>query len=504
MHFLELLRVPRHVYLDNNASTEVSPGVLQKMMKVLKGFNSNPSSLYTSAIKTQMVLDQSRHIVAKTINAQPQEIIFTGSATESNNTILKSLSEKNFPQKKKIIATPIEHASVLTTLQYLETKGIEVFYLSVDDQGKISLEQLEKEIDNDTFLVCCIYANNEIGTIQNIRKVVEIAHKHNVPVMADCVQALGKIFLDVKEINIDYASFSAHKIHGPKGIGALYVKEGNPISSFVHGGHQEHELRAGTESIHNIAGFAVACKDVPRTLSNSDKINELKHYFISKLKEIKPDIHISSPTEDCLPNTVNISFPGVNNAYFIATLDYYGISVSAGSACNTQSNDPSHVLKAIGLSDQQARESIRFSLNDQNSKADIKYSLHIIKRFLHGKLPPIGTLSPIELNEQKLFDADIFILDVRFWYDRAFLKGLPNSHEIPFFSFKKYLKHIPKDKHIVVVCQGGYNSPVVAYTMKNKGFNRVSFLVLGMLGWKQAQPKLYEKYGGMNTKVLGS
>jgi cysteine desulfurase len=494
MFFKELLRLRKKVYLDNNATTQVSPNVARKMYRVLRNNYGNPSSLYTSAIQSQMIIDESRNLIAKTINAKPEEIIFTGSASEANNTVLKSLSEIFYPNKNKIISTAIEHASVISTLDYLKTKGIIVDYMPVDSKGRIQIELVEKMIDNKTFLISFIYANNEIGTVQNIQSLVQLARKHNILIMADCVQAYGKIPVNVSSLDLDYAIFAAHKIHGPKGIGILYVKSGSPISPFIHGGHQEASMRAGTESIHNIAGFAEACKSVNSMIFKYQKIAGLKDYFVEELKKIKPDILINSPVDACLPNTVSITFPGVNNAYFIATLDYYGISVSAGSACNTQSNDPSHVLTAIGLTDEQARETIRFSMPDSITLSQLKYSLEIIKEFLTGKFPPVGIIEPKQLDESMIFSPAVYILDVRFWHDRVYMKGLPNSVEIPFFSFQKYLKDIPKDKKIIVICQAGYNSPVVAYTMKTKGFKDVNFLMLGLLGWRKANPVLYEKF----------
>lgn len=499
-HFLTLRQ---KVYLDNNATTAISSNVLRTMKKVLKQNFGNPSSLYKEAIGSAIILDESRMLFAKTINAKANEIYFTGCATESNNTIIKSLAEKEFPAKRKIIATPIEHASVISTLEYLKEKGFDIQYIPVDNKGRIIVDALTSMIDESTIMVCCILANNETGVIQDLEKVVKIAHNKGVQVFADCVQALGKIRVDVLDLGIDYASFSAHKIHGPKGCGALFVREGAFISSFIHGGHQENGLRAGTESLHNIAGFAEACKAIPKALNKAEKIRSLKKYFIHQLKKIKPDILVSSPDgADCLPNTVNIVFPGINNAYFIATLDYFNIAVSAGSACNTQSNEPSHVLKAIGLNDQQARESIRFSLGYDTTLRNIDYTIKIIEAFIKGKFPPVGMIEPKLLNEEILFDQDTYVLDARFWHDRVLVKGMPNSHEIPFFSYKKYLKYVPREKNIVVVCQGGFNSPVVAYELKFRGYPNVSFLILGILAWKQTYPELYQKYGGFNIQKL--
>lgn len=492
----------REVYLDNNATTKVTKDVVKKISYILKHYFGNPSSLYKIARDSAVVLEESRIQVAKTINATPDEIYFTGSATEANNNILKSLTDIFRNNKKKIISTPIEHPSVMSTLEYLKNQGVAIEYMSIDEKGLVLINKLEEMIDSGTFLICCMLANNEIGTIQDIKKVVEIAKRKNVFVFSDCVQALGKIKVDVRELGIDYASFSAHKIHGPKGIGAIFVSKKSPFSPLIHGGHQEFGMRAGTESLHNIAGFAEACKGVDKTLIKANMILSLKQDFISELKNIKKDIIINSPDDHCLPNTISVTFRGINNAVLMAALDYYGISVSAGSACNTQSNEPSHVLKAIGLSDEQARETIRFSFSDNTTSKDIQYTLKIIKNIIENKLPSISMLNPKHFNENILFDEKTYILDVRFWYDRKVLRGLPNSHEISFIFFNKYINEIPKDKNVIVICQVGLNSPIVAYYLRQNGIKNVSFLMTGLVGWRVCHPDMYDKYAGNNiTKI---
>ena len=321
-------------------------------------------------------------------------------------------------------------------------------------------------------------------------------------VMSDCVQGLGKTKIDVRELNIDYASFSAHKIYGPKGIGLIYVKENNPLTPLIHGGHQEKGLRAGTESVHNIAGFAAACLEVPADLENVDRIRQLKQRFIDELRKIKAEVIINSPDRQCLCNTLSATFPGINNAIFMAFLDHYGIAVSAGSACNTQEDTPSHVLRTIGLTAEQARQTIRFSLSKNTRWKELKYTLDIIGDFVENRIPPVNVIMPTQLNEDLLFSEDLYIFDVRFGYDRKMLKGLPDSHEGSFLRFPSYLSQIPKDKNILVVCQGGYNAPVVAYYLKYKKFRKVSFLFSGLAGWKLLHPDLYHKYAGKNITIL--
>ena len=499
-----LIRFNRHVYLDHNATTNVSSHVHRKMNQVLQHHYGNPSSFYGIARKSAEIMEQARGYVADAIHADPDEIYFTGCATESNNAVLKSVSAHFFPKKKKIISTPIEHPSVLNTLEYLETQGIVVEFCPVDRQGRVILAELEKQIDDQTFLICCIVANNETGVIQDIPAVTRIAREHHVLVLTDCVQALGKIPVDVHGWGVDYASFSAHKLYGPKGIGALYVKQGCPFAPLLHGGHQENGQRAGTESLHNIAGFGAACQDVNRLLADTQRMRILKSQLIQKLREIKPDCVINSPEAEaeCLPNTLSITFPGVENAGLMGMLDYRGVAVSAGSACSTGEDKPSHVLKAIGVSDQAARETIRVSLGHNTSARDIQYMAQVFQDYVEGRTPFVNMVTPAQLNETILFDEKTYILDVRPDDDRKKHKGLPNSHEVPSLSVEKYLDQLPKDKQILVVCPGGGLSVMISYYLKAKGFKRVSNLRGGLDGWRKRRNDLYQKYAGKNVTVL--
>jgi cysteine desulfurase len=499
-----LIRFNRHIYLDHNATTPVSGNVRRKMSQVLNSHYGNPSSFYGMGRKSAEIMEQARKHVADAIHADPHEIYFTACATESNNAVLKSVSAHFYPGKKKIISTPIEHPSVLNTLEYLEAQGIVVEYCKVDRQGRVMLDELEKQIDEDTFLLCCMLANNETGVMQDIAAITNIAHQHNVLVLSDCVQALGKMPVDVHEWGIDYASFSAHKLYGPKGIGALYIKQGSPFTPLLHGGHQENGLRAGTESLHNIAGFGAACQDVDKLLADTKRIRALKRELIRQLKEIKPDCVINSPEAgaESLPNTLSITFPGVENAGLMGMLDYRGVAVSAGSACSTGEDTPSHVLKAIGLSDQAARETIRISLGHGTSERDIRYMTEVVQDYIEGRTPYVNMITPAQLNETILFDETIYVLDVRPDDDRRKHKGLPNSHEVSPLFIEKYLDQLPGDKEILVYCPGGGLSFMISYYLKAKGFKRVSNLRGGLDGWRKRRNDLYQKYAGQNTVVL--
>jgi len=499
-----LIRFNRQVYLDHNATTPVSGRVLSEMSRALKYHYGNPSSFYGTGRKSAELLEEARQHVAIAIHADPSEVIFTACATESNNAVLKSVAAHFYPQKKKIVSTPIEHPSVMNALAYLETQGVVVEFCPVDDKGRVPLTELEKRVDDNTFLVCCILANNETGVIQDIKAVTKIARAHGALVLTDCVQALGKIPIDVHAWDVDYASFSAHKLYGPKGVGALYVKQGSPFTPFLHGGHQESGLRAGTESIHNIVGFGAACQDVDKLLAHAGQIRALKRQLIQRLKEIKPDcvINSSEAESECLPNTLSITFPGVENAGLMGMLDYRGIAVSAGSACSTGEDTPSHVLKALGLSDQAARETIRISLGHDTSARDIQYMAQVVQDYLEGRISFVNMLAPAQLNETILFSKDTYILDVRPPDDRKKSKGLPNSHEVNPLRVENYLKQFPRDKNILVYCPGGGLSVMISYYLKAKGFKRITNLRGGLDAWRKRRGDLYEKYAGQNVIVL--
>ena len=499
-----LIRFNRQVYLDHNATTPISSHVRSKMEQALKYRYGNPSSFYGMGRKSAEVLEEARGHVANAIHADPSEVIFTACATESNNAVLKSVAAHFHPKKNKIVSTPIEHPSVMNTLAYLETQGVIVEYCPVDDKGRVLLAELEKRVDDNTFLVCCMLANNETGIIQDLKAVTKIAKGHGALVLTDCVQALGKIPIDVHAWDVDYASFSAHKLYGPKGVGALYVKQGSPFTPYLHGGHQESGLRAGTESIHNIVGFGAACQQVDKLLAHAGQTRALKRELIQRLKEIKPDCVINSPeTEsECLPNTLSVTFPGVENSGLMGMLDYRGIAVSAGSACSTGEDTPSHVLKAIGLSDQAARETIRISLGADTSVRDIRYMTQVAQDYFEGRVSFVNMLAPAQLNENILFNEKTYILDVRPPDDRKRFKGLPNAHEINPLRVENYLKQLPRDKEILVYCPGGGLSIMISYYLKAKGFKRVMNLRGGLDGWRKRRGDLYEKYAGQNITVL--
>ncbi len=369
----------RIYYFDHAATTAVDEEVLKEMVPYFSYSYGNPSSAYTIGRQNKMAIHIARQKVAKAINAKPKEIYFTGCGSESDNLALKGITYANSKNKKHIITTKIEHHAVLNTCKTLEQEGIEVTYLNVDKEGKINLQELENSIKENTILISIMTANNEIGTIEPIKEIGKIARKHKILFHTDAVQAIGNIKIDVEEMNIDLLSMSAHKFYGPKGVGALYVREGIGFKEIQDGGHQENGKRAGTENVAGIVGMGKAIELVHENIEEyNKKLIELREYCIEKLQGKIGKIKINGARKDRLPGNINISFLGEDSSELLLKLDEKGICTSAGSACNTGASTPSHVLMSIGLNNEEAEGALRITLGKENTKQDIDYLVNSI------------------------------------------------------------------------------------------------------------------------------
>lgn len=368
------------VYLDNAATTRVYQEVVEAMTPYFTECYGNPSSIYSFAGHATKVVSEARETVAKFINARTEEIYFTAGGSESDNWALKATVEAYANKGKHIITTKIEHHAILHTCEYLEKQGCEITYLDVDEYGLINPEELEKEIRPDTILISVMMANNEIGTIEPIAEIGAIAKKHGVLFHTDAVQAFGHIRIDVDALNIDMLSASGHKIHGPKGIGLMYIRKGVKIRSFIHGGAQERSRRAGTHNVPGIVGFAKAVKMAEESLvENISYETELRDYLADRLLTEIPYSRLNGAREQRLPNNVNICFQYIEGESLLILLDQKGICASSGSACTSGSLDPSHVLLAIGLPHEIAHGSLRLTLSRETTKEDIDYVVEELK-----------------------------------------------------------------------------------------------------------------------------
>lgn len=371
-------------YFDNSATTRVKPEVLEEMFPYLNIEYGNPSSIYSIGRSAKRAVEEARKRVASLINCKPEEIYFTSCGSESDNTALKGIAYANKDKGKHIITSKIEHPAILNSCKSLERHGFNITYIDVEETGIINLEKLQNSITEDTILISIMFANNEIGTIEPIKEIAQIAHKHNIIFHTDAVQAVGNVPIDVKKMDIDMLSLSGHKIYAPKGIGALYVKEGIEFERFMDGGHQEKNKRAGTENVAQIVGLGKACQIAEKNLEQyQNKLKNLRDYCIEQIKNKIPSIHINGTMESRLPGNINISFEKIESEELLFRLDSLGICASGGSACSSGDNNPSHVLTAIGLPNELAKGAIRFTFGDFNTKDDVDYLVKSLKEIIN-------------------------------------------------------------------------------------------------------------------------
>ena len=371
----------RKVYLDNAATTALSPKVLEQMMPYLTTIYGNPSSPHSFGQEARKGVDHARDQVAKALNALPEEIIFTGCGTESDNTVLFGVAERYAKKGNHIITTNVEHHAILHTCEALEKRGVEVTYLPVDENGMVTAEQVANAITDKTILVSIMFANNEVGTIMPIAEIGQVCRERGVLFHTDAVQAVGHVPIDVKAMNIDMLSLSAHKFHGPKGVGALYMKKGIRLPSYVMGGAQERNRRAGTENVAGIVGLGAAIALATQTLEESAaRMTKLRDKLIAGIAQRIPEVKLNGHPTMRLPNNVNYSIKYIEGESILLMLDMNGIAASSGSACTSGSLDPSHVLLALGLSHEVAHGSVRLTLSDETTEEDIDYVLDVLPK----------------------------------------------------------------------------------------------------------------------------
>ncbi|MCI8557837.1 MAG: cysteine desulfurase NifS [Lachnospiraceae bacterium] len=380
------------IYLDNAATTKTAPEVVEAMLPYFSDHFGNPSSVYSLAAESKKAVTEAREIIARALGAEAEEIYFTAGGSEADNWALKSAAECYQNKGKHIITTKIEHHAVLHTCEWLEKRGFEVTYLNVDENGVVKLEELKKAIRPDTILISVMFANNEIGTLEPIKEIGEIAREKGILFHTDAVQAFGQLPINVDEYHIDMLSSSGHKLNGPKGIGFLYIRKGLKLRSFIHGGAQERKRRAGTENVPGIVGFGKAVERAVSTMEERTKEErKLRDYLIDRvLKEI-PYTRLNGHRTNRLPNNANFSFQFIEGESLLIMLDMEGICGSSGSACTSGSLDPSHVLLAIGLPHEIAHGSLRLTLNEEITREDLDFVVEQLKRIIER----LRSMSPL-------------------------------------------------------------------------------------------------------------
>ncbi|MDU4934987.1 MAG: cysteine desulfurase NifS [Peptostreptococcaceae bacterium] len=383
----------RRIYMDYSATTPVKKEVVETMMPYLTDYFGNASSFHSFGREAKEALDKARSQVASLINANPNEIYFTAGGTESDNWAIEGVAFAHRNKGNHIITSKIEHHGVLHPCEYLEKHhGFEVTYLDVDSEGRVDLEQLKNSIKDTTILITIMFANNEIGTIQPIKEIAEIAKEHKIIFHTDAVQAAGNINIDVKELGVDLMSMSSHKIYGPKGIGALYIKRGTKLHTFVHGGAQERKRRAGTENIPAIVGYGKAAEMAKENMDNHiETLTKLRTKLIDGILERIPHTRVNGSLTHRLPGNVNFGFEFIEGEGILLLLDMLGIAASSGSACTSGSLDPSHVLMAIGLPHELAHGSLRLSIGDFTTEEDIDYIIDNLPKVIER----LRSMSPL-------------------------------------------------------------------------------------------------------------
>ncbi len=384
------------VYMDHAATTYAAPEVVEAMLPYFSEKFGNPSSVYGIGQENKAAVEEARAKVAAAINAEPNEIYFTAGGTESDNWVLKGVAFANIRKGKHIITTAVEHHAILHAAEWLQSQGFEVTYLPVDQYGMVSPADVEKAIRPDTILISVMYANNEVGTIQPIAEIGAIARAHGIYFHTDAVQAVGHVPIDVKAEHIDMLSLSGHKFYGPKGIGVLYIRRGVRIQNLLHGGAQESRHRAGTENVAGIVGLGAAIeRSVVAMPEESARLTAMRDHMIRELLKI-PASHLNGHPTQRLPNNVNITFEYIEGEGILLLLNMFGICASTGSACNSASLEPSHVLTAMGVPHEIAHGSVRLTLGERNTEEDVSYVLEKLPEVV-GKLRSMSPLTPEEL-----------------------------------------------------------------------------------------------------------
>lgn len=371
-------------YFDNAATTDIKEKVLREMFPYLANLYGNASSMYSIGRQSKRAIEEARGKVASIINANPKEIYFTSCGSESDNAAIKGFAYANESKGKHIITSKIEHHAILESCETLEKQGFKVTYLNVDKDGIVDLQELINAITPETILISIMFANNEVGTIQPIEEIAQIAKSHDIAFHTDAVQAVGNVPIDVKKMGIDMLSMSAHKIHGPKGVGALYVRNGIEIEKYINGGHQERNKRAGTENVAGIVGIGEACNIAEKTLEyHIQYLTKLRNYYTKKILQHIPDAKINGSMKKRLPGNMNISFKNTDAQELLFKLDEVGICASSGSACNTGTQEPSHVLTAMGLTPDEAKGALRTTFGEDNTFEDVDFLVECLKGFVN-------------------------------------------------------------------------------------------------------------------------
>ena len=478
----------RRTYLDHNATTPVAKEVRQAMATCLKAVHGNASSLHTAGRAARGVIDGARRSVAALLECDPEQVIFTSGGSEANVSVIKGVFAA--AGGGHVVTSKIEHASTLGACKQVEEQGGEVTYLDAGADGLIRPEQVRAAIRPDTVLISIMHANNETGAIQPVPQIGRIAGEAGVPFHTDAVQTFGKIPTSVNDLGCEFLSLSAHKINGPKGIGAIYWHGDAKWAPLIYGGDQERELRGGTEGTHQIAGLGAAADLAAGRMDEEfRRLTGLRGLLLDGLRSVCPEVVINeSPPDSQIPGTVSAMFPGTAGLHLLAGLDCYEVAVSIGSACTADRIEPSHVLLGMGRSEEEALSTIRISMGSTTDRADIKYFLWALGKVLEG--PPAGFsyLDPQHLTAESILSQDTFLIDLRFPYERMLAPSIPGAKLWSHIGFQRYIKRIPRDKEVIMMCGTGIFSLGAGYGLARAGHPSVKVVYGGYAAWCALHP----------------
>lgn len=479
----------RNVYLDHNATSPIAKPVRCAIERALRETNGNASSLHTQGRAARGVVEQARRSVAALLDCPPERIIFTSGGTEANNAVIKGVFAH--AGRGHIISSKIEHESVLGACRQVEAMGGAVTLVAAGPHGRVRAKDVKAAIRPDTILISIMHGNNETGAIQPIEEIAAIARAANVPLHIDAVQTYGKIPTRVDDLGCEFLTLTAHKISGPKGVGALYWRGNTQWTPLVFGGNQENDLRAGTEGVHQLAGLGAAADYSRSVMKNEfERMKQLRAQFVEALQRLRPDARINEAPETFqLPGSLNITFPGFEGIRLLAGLDCYRVSVSIGSACTADHIEPSHVLLGMGMSEADALSTIRISMGRTTTRSDIRYVLSALREVLKGDPAGFAYIDPQHLTPERIASPDTFLIDLRWPYERMLLPSVRGAREWTWIYFERYFKQIPWDKEVILMCGTGVFSTQAGYRLAKAGHPRVRVVYGGYAAWKNIQHK---------------
>ncbi|RCK81131.1 MAG: Cysteine desulfurase [Candidatus Ozemobacter sibiricus] len=490
--WLQQLNYQPLLYFDHNATTPVAPAVRRAMADALAGAFGNASSLHTLGRTSRGLVETARRAVAAELRAPPERVFFTSGGTEGNNTVIKGVFAAR--GGGHVITTKIEHESVLGACHQLEALGGRVTYLPAGPDGRVRSDDVRAALRSDTILVSVMHANNETGVIQPLEEIAAVTRAAGVPLHTDAVQTFGKIPTDVERLGVEFLTLTAHKINGPKGVGAIYWRGTVPCVPLIYGGDQEQKQRAGTEGVHQLVGLGVAARLAGACRPTEFvRLRALRRRLVAGIRRLYPAAVINEAAPDHqLPGTINVTFPGKSGLRLLAGLDCYEIAVSIGSACTADRIEPSHVLLGMGISEERALSTIRISLGRTTRRLSVLFFLWALERVLRSDPPGFAYLDPAHLTADVIRSPHTFLIDLRFPHERLLAPSLPGAREWSPFGFERHHEEIPRDRRVILMCATGALSTGAGYRLAMAGHPDVRVVFGGYSAWRGLYPDLLD------------